>query len=110
MIVDSIQDIKGKNIVRMDLRDIDDTPIDHFVICEGDSSTQVRAIAQHVKNRLSKEMETKPNHIEGMMGTNWVLLDYFDIVVHVFYPETRQYYDLEGLWRDARFTTYENID
>jgi ribosome-associated protein len=101
LIIDSIQDIKGKNILIMDLTSIDDSPTDYFIICEGDSTTQVKAISNNIYKRVKDEMNIRSSHIEGIHDSKWVLLDYFDTVVHIFYPETRTFYDLESLWSDA---------
>ena len=109
LVVDSIQDIKGKNIIKMDLRKLDFAPTDYFIICEGDSSTQISAIAQNVYRRLKEEAGVFPNHMEGMSNSNWILVDYFDIVVHVFYPETREFYNLENLWNDSEIIKYEDV-
>lgn len=109
LIIDAIQDIKGKEIVKLDLTKIEDAPADFFIICQGDSTTQIKAIAQNVEKRTKEELQTKPLHIEGIIGSKWVLVDYFNTVVHVFYPETREFYDLEDLWSDAKVTKYENI-
>lgn len=108
-IVDAIQDIKGKNIVKLDLRKLDDAPADFFIICEGESSTQVKAISENIFKKLKEKLNLKPNHTEGMDGSKWILVDYFDTVVHVFYPETRAFYEIEELWGDAEVTQYENI-
>ena len=109
LIIDCIQDIKGKNIVRLDLRELDDAPTDFFIVCEGESSTQINAIADNVVRRLKQEIGLRPSHTEGKQSANWVLVDYFDIIVHVFYPETRSFYEIEDLWSDATQTEYENI-
>ncbi len=109
LIVDCIQDIKGKNIVKMDLTDIDDAPTDFFIVCEGDSTTQVSAIAGNVEKRLKDEVGVRPAHVEGKVSAKWVLIDYFNILVHVFYPETRRHYEIEELWRDAKTTEYQDI-
>ncbi|HLO55095.1 MAG TPA: ribosome silencing factor [Saprospiraceae bacterium] len=109
LIIDAIQDIKGKNIVKLDLRSLDDAPADFFIICEGDSSTQVKAISDNIGRKLKEKLGMRPNHTEGMEGAKWILVDYFDTVVHVFYPETRQFYEIEELWGDAAITQYENI-
>ncbi len=109
LIIDSIQDVKGKNILKLDLRQLEDTPTDYFIICEGDSNTQVNAIAGKIHERLKKESSTLPFHYEGRNGATWVCLDYFNTVVHVFYKETRAFYDLENLWSDASFTEYDNL-
>ncbi len=109
LIINSIQDIKGKQIIKLDLRHLDDAPASFFIICEGDSSTQVKAIAENVYLKLKDEANTLPFHYEGQKHAQWILLDYFETVVHVFYPETRAFYELEDLWGDAIFTEYENL-
>ena len=109
-IIDSIQDIKGKNIIKLDLRNLDDRPTDFFIICQGESSTQVKSIAQNVQFRLKDELGVVPVSSEGVSGAKWVLVDYFNVIVHVFYPETREFYDLEDLWSDSEITSYEDID
>lgn len=109
LIIDSIQDIKGKKIVKLDLRDLDDAPADYFIICEGDSNTQVRAIGDNIFGRVKKEGYTLPLHHEGQQHSMWVCLDYFTTVVHIFYKETRAFYELEELWSDATLTEYESL-
>ena len=106
LVLDSIQDIKGKNIVRIDLRKLDDRPADFFFICEGESTTQVASIAGNVQKRMKNELGDLPKTATGGRHANWICLDYFDIVVHVFYPETRKFYELEDLWNDGVVTTY----
>ncbi|MEZ5041448.1 MAG: ribosome silencing factor [Saprospiraceae bacterium] len=109
LIIDSIQDIKGKQIVKLDLRNLDEAPADFFIICEGDSNTQVKAISDNIHRRLKQEARMLPNHVEGEKNALWICLDYFNIVVHVFYKETRAFYELEDLWSDARYTAYETL-
>ncbi len=109
LILDSIQDIKGKRILKLDLRQLDDAPTDFFFICEGDSNVQVKSIADNIHKRLKQEGGVLPNHIEGTQNALWVLLDYFNVVIHVFYKETRELYELEELWGDAIVTEYENL-
>ena len=109
LIIDSIQDIKGKNILKLDLRKLDDAPTDYFIICEGDSNTQVKAISDNIYKRLKEEMGQRPTHTEGTQNARWICLDFFDTVVHVFYKETRQFYQLEDLWSDAKITEYANL-
>ena len=108
LIIDAIQDIKGKNLIKIDLRDLDEAPSDFFIICEGESSTQVSAIANNVYKKIKDQLGYIP-HREGQETGNWVLVDYFDTIVHVFYPEARALYDLEDLWSDAKFTKYEDL-
>jgi ribosome-associated protein len=109
LIVDSIQDIKGKNILKLDLRKLDDAPTDFFIICEGDSTTQVKAISNSIFRRLKEEMGQPPLHVEGVQNSRWICMDYFNTVVHIFHRETREFYDIENLWSDAKFTEYENL-
>jgi ribosome-associated protein len=107
-IIDCITDIKGKKIVLLDLRALDDAPADFFIICEGDSTTQVRGIAGNIERRLKDERKLHPGHVEGLQHAKWVCMDYFDTIVHIFYPETRRFYDLEQLWSDAGRTEIES--
>ncbi len=109
LIIDSIQDIKGKNIVKIDMRKIPDAPAKYFIICEGESSTQIKSIANNVARRVKTESDSRANHIEGQLGAKWVLVDFFDVVVHVFDKQTRWYYDLENLWSDGKITEYQNL-
>lgn len=110
LIVDAIQDIKGKEIVKLDLRKVKDAPADYFIICQGESNTQIRAISDNIYRRVKDTLNMAPSHVEGSVNAHWILVDYFNIVVHVFYPETRSFYDLEDLWSDAEFTHYDNLD
>ena len=109
LIIDSIQDIKGKNIVRLDLRELDDAPTDFFIICEGESNTQIGSISDNIVKRVKEEAGILPSHTEGKDFSNWVLVDYFDVIIHVFYPETRRFYEIEDLWSDAKTTEYQDI-
>ena len=109
LIIDSIQDIKGKNIVKLDLRQLEEAPCDYFIICEGDSNTQVKSIANNIRKRVKEEAGLLPVHSEGEGNALWICVDYFDTVVHVFYREKRAFYQLEELWGDAFFTEYETL-
>ncbi len=110
LIIDSIQDIKGKNIIKMDLRHLEDAPSDFFIICEGESTVQVKSIADNVYMRLKNEANNLAAHFEGADTSQWVLVDYFNTVLHVFHPEAREFYQLEELWSDGIITEYENLD
>lgn len=90
---------KARNVIAMDLRGIS-SATDFFVIASGSSDIQVRVIADHVEDELRKD-GVRPNHVEGKEGGHWVLLDYFDFVVHVFHQKARDFYQLELLWGDA---------
>lgn len=110
LIIDAILDIKGKEIVKLDLTSLDDATANYYIICQGESNTQVGAIAQNIKKRLKNEAGIRVSHSEGERESKWVLLDYFDTVVHIFYPETRAFYDIEDLWSDAVRTEYAHLD
>ena len=109
LIIESIQDIKGKKAVKLDMRRLEDAPTDFFIICEGDSTTQVKAISDNIQKRIKEEARAFPSHVEGERNALWICLDFFTTVVHVFHRDTRSFYDLEQLWSDARFTEYESL-
>ena len=107
-IIKGIEEVKGNDIYILDLRAIDNSACDYFVICNGNSNTQVTAIVNSVQKTVSKEIKDKPWHVEGMENAEWVLMDYVNIVVHVFQKNIREYYNIESLWGDAKITTIEN--
>jgi len=109
LIIESVQDIKGKNLLQLDLRHLDDAPASFFIICEGDSNTQVKAISDNIHKRLKDEAGERPHHYEGQQNSMWICMDYFDVVIHIFYKDTRAYYELEDLWSDAIFTEYQDL-
>ena len=104
VILNGIEDVKGQNINILDFRDIENTVCDYFIICEGTSNTQVNAIVNSIQKKVSKETKDKPWHIEGSDNAEWVLMDYVNVVVHVFQKHIREYYDIESLWGDAKTT------
>ncbi len=104
-IIKGIEAVKGENIQILDLREIDNTPCDYFIICDGNSNTQVNAIAGSVQRVVSKELHDKPWHVEGEISAEWVLMDYVNVVVHVFQKTIREYYNIESLWGDAKITS-----
>jgi ribosome-associated protein len=107
-IIKGIEDVKGENISILDLRDIENTVCDYFIVCDGNSNTQVNAISGAIQKKVSKELKDKPWHVEGENNAEWVLLDYVNIVVHVFQRHIREFYNLEGLWGDAKITKIQN--
>ena len=109
-ITEGIQDKKGKQIVIADLTEIDDTICRYFVICQGNSPMQVSAIAESVKEFTLKGSHEKPSAIDGLRNAEWVAMDYANVLVHIFLPEARQFYDLEHLWADARLTQIPDLD
>lgn len=104
-ILKGIEEVKGKDINILDLRDIENTVCDYFIICNGTSNTQVNAIVNAIQKTVSREIKDKPWHVEGTDNAEWVLMDYVNVVVHVFQKHIREYYDIEGLWGDAKLTT-----
>ena len=107
-IIEGIQELKGIDTAILDLKKIETAVCKYFVICSGTSNTHVSSITDSVKKIVSKEIQEKPWHIEGLNTSEWVLLDYSDIVVHVFQEQTREFYRLEDLWGDAKIRTIEN--
>jgi ribosome-associated protein len=100
-IIDCIKEKKGQNIVHIDLSKTDNSVCEFFIITHADSSTQVRAIANHIEESLKTRHQTRALHAEGYENAHWILLDYNSVVVHVFQEQIREYYKLEELWADA---------
>ncbi|MBK85932.1 MAG: ribosome silencing factor [Flavobacteriaceae bacterium] len=107
LIIKGMEEIKGKNINLLDLRDIENAFCDYFVICDGNSNTQVNAITNSISKIVSKEIMEKPYQIEGTENAEWILMDYINVVVHIFQKHKREYYDVENLWGDAKITQIE---
>jgi ribosome-associated protein len=101
VIVEGILKKKGRKVLRMELKKLPNAVSDYFVICHANSGTQVKAIAESVEEETLKELKTKPWHKEGIENAEWILIDYVDVVVHVFREESRTFYNLEKLWGDA---------
>ena len=102
-----IQEVKGHEILSIDLRKLPNSVSDFFIICHGTSSTQVEAIAKSVEKTVFLELKEDPVHKEGKENASWVLLDYFNVVVHIFVEEARHFYNLETLWADAEVKEIE---
>jgi ribosome-associated protein len=100
-IVDVIADKKGEDVLLLDIREIS-VLADYFVIGSTTSDRQAKAVVEGVKEEVNRSLGARPLHIEGKSASGWILMDYGGVVVHLFTPEMRAYYDLEGLWRDAR--------
>ena len=106
-IISGIEEVKGQHIEILDLRDIENTVCDYFIICDGTSNTQANAIVNSINKIVSKSLKEKPWHIEGSENAEWILMDYVHVVVHVFQKHIREFYDIEGLWGDARSVKIE---
>lgn len=109
-IIEGIQEKKGTGIVVADLSGIDGTICRNFVVCQGNSPTQVEAIAESIGDMARERLHEKPTHVVGMENAQWVAMDYTDVMVHVFLPDVRRYYDLEHLWDDAKLTSIPDLD
>ena len=110
LVTKGIQDKKGRGIVIADLSEIDGTICKYFVICQGNSPQQVEAIAGSVSDYVRECYGEKPINCVGLGSNQWVAIDYADVLVHIFIPETRAYYDLEHLWEDATLTQIADLD
>ena len=109
-IKEGIQEKKGSDIVIADLTGIDGTVTKYFIICQGNSPTQVEAIAGSIGDQCRKVLGEKPVNVAGLGNDQWVAMDFVDVMVHIFQPEVRAYYDLEHLWEDAKLTHVPNLD
>tara|TARA_R110002096_G_scaffold61939_1_gene153736 strand:- start:289 stop:669 length:381 start_codon:yes stop_codon:yes gene_type:complete len=107
-IVEGMENLKASNITILDLTELENSVCDYFIISEGTSNTQVKAISNSVEDYVRKTLTEKPWHVEGKENSEWVLMDYVNTVVHVFQSETRKFFDLESLWGDAKITVLEN--
>ena len=101
-IVVGISDVKGQDIEMFDLRKIENRICDFYVICSGSSNTHVSAILESVKKKVSKSLKEKPSHTEGEENAEWILLDYINVVVHIFQKQVRDFYKIEELWGDCK--------
>jgi len=105
-VLNAIKDKKGEGIVSLDLKKIDEAVADFFIICDAQSNIQVKAIAENIREVVAQECDEKPYHIE--LGDQWTLVDYVNIVVHIFQHEQRKFYDLESLWADATIAEHND--
>ncbi|AZI21830.1 ribosome silencing factor [Chryseobacterium taklimakanense] len=107
-IVEAIQDTKGEDIKIFDLSKIENSVAETFIICSGNSNTQVNAIAGNIEKKVRNEVKERPWHVEGTDNAMWILMDYVSVVVHVFQRQIRDYYEIEELWGDAKITAIED--
>ena len=104
LIIEAIREKKGHQIVSIDLSEVENSICDCFIICHGDSNIQVSAITDSIERKLKEESGTRAHHVEGLQNSQWVLMDFFDILVHVFQEEYRSFFRLEELWADGKVT------
>ena len=105
-IIESIQSIKGNDLISLNFGKIENSICDFFVICSGTSSTHVKAIEENVRKKVQKMTKQKPWHVEQDNKSDWILMDYSDVILHIFQEETRSFYNLEELWGDAKKTSH----
>ena len=105
-----MQDINGTGICRIDFKDIESAPAKSFIICEGKSTSQVSSIADNIREKLREKLGVKPYNYDGYRNSQWIVIDYGELIVHVFVPEFRHFYNLEDLWSDASITEVEDLD
>lgn len=104
IVINAIHEKKGEHVVKIDMRPINSPIADFFIVCQGTNRTQVEAIADSIDEEVRKAIGVHPSHLEGRENAEWMLIDYFDVVVHIFQPEARGFYKLESLWADADIT------
>ncbi len=109
-IIDGIQEKKGSGIVIADMTGVEGAICRYFVICQGNSPMQVEAITDSVEETARKKSGEKPVKVVGLPNAVWVAMDYTDVIVHIFVPQTREYYNLEALWEDANLTHVADLD
>ncbi|MFD0795552.1 ribosome silencing factor [Mucilaginibacter litoreus] len=106
--IHGMQEKKGNDLVRLDLRNINSSVADYFVVCHADSTTQVKAIANSVEEEIYKALNLEPWRKEGLEYGEWILLDYVDVVIHIFRTDKREFYGVEELWGDAEIKSYKS--
>lgn len=109
-IVEAIQDKKGSGICVLDLSRLESAPAPELIVCQGKSTSQVSAIADNIRDHVQSATGNKPYHHEGYRNSQWIIIDYGNIMVHVFLPDTRTFYGLEDLWSDADIKEIEDLD
>lgn len=110
LVVKGMQEIKAKQVIKIDLRDLEVAVADFFIVCHADSDRQVKAIADSIIDEVKQDLGERPFSTEGQGTANWVLLDYANVVAHVFRKDIREYYNLEALWHDGQSKRYGDVD
>lgn len=109
-IINAIQDRKGGKITVLDFKDLETAPAGSFIVCQGKSTSQVAAIADNIREDIRIKLDKKPYNYDGYRNAQWIVIDYGDVMVHVFQPEVREFYNLEDLWSDAKITEIPDLD
>lgn len=110
LIIDGIQDLKGRNVTVVDMSHIEDAAVPMFVIADGTSTTQVASIADHLREYALEKGGVKPYNYDGYRASEWIVIDYGSVLAHIFTREARQHYNLEELWSDATLTQIPDLD
>ena len=110
LIIEGIQEKKGKGIAVVDMLNLGNSVCDYFVICQVNSPNQVSAITDSIADTLLEKGRRKPYAIDGLRNSQWVAMDYGDVLVHIFLPDVRAFYDIEHLWADAKITMVPDLD
>ena len=108
--IKGIQDKKGKDITTISLKEIEGSLFDYYIVCTGNSPSHIDSITDAIEQEIKQSVGLKPKRIEGLQNCQWVLLDYFDVIIHVMLEETRDFYKIEQMWKDAPQTHLENIE
>lgn len=109
LVLEALKEKKAKEIITINLEKAENAICDYFVVCHGDSTTQVDALHDSVSRKIKKKLHTNPHHVEGVNNSLWILMDYFDIVVHIFLDEKRSFYNLEEVWADGNIEKIEDV-
>jgi len=109
IVVAGMQEIKAKDVVKIDLRELSSAVSDFFIVCHAESDRQVKAIAASVEREVRKAVKERPFSSEGHDQSEWIILDYVNVVAHIFLKEKREFYGIEDLWGDGQLSTYENM-
>lgn len=109
-IIDAIQDRKGRDIVVIDFSGLETAPARTFIVCQGNSTSQVAAIADNVRDEVRTRLDIKPYNYDGYRNSQWIVIDYGDLMVHVFLPDVREFYNIEDLWSDAEIERIPDLD
>jgi ribosome-associated protein len=109
-VINAMQDKKAKDIVSINLSKVENSIANYFVICSASSSTQINSIHENIIFKVHENLNLKPFHKEGYENSEWILIDYFDIVIHIFIGDTRKFYKLEDLWADGDFKRYQDVE
>lgn len=110
IVVKAIQDKLGKDITLIDFEGVKGSLFDYYVICTANSPAHADSLAENIRKKVKEEIMIKPTKEEGLQNCQWILLDYFDVIVHIFLPDVREFYNIESMWKDVKQTHYENIN